>query len=218
MLENGPIFTHKGTCVLTGAGISVAAGIPTFNDRPELRNLFSLSFFNKDFKEFWKRTIELQESLAGKEPTTAHKLLAAQQDWRIITMNIDSLHEKAQTAKLLEVHGNFKNVICTGCRKEYPFEQVYSSLYCPICGARIRPKIALYGDEVIPEYNIAMKQLDLCSTVIIIGTSYKTNFADQFRVAAKEKKKTILEFNKNADEQLEEYLCDLEFSVGNGFF
>lgn len=202
----------KRTIVLTGAGISQSAGIPTFDEFPELREVLTLEYFNKNFKEFWTEVIKLQKSVAGKRPTMAHTLLANQRDWRIVTMNIDSLHQKARTKNLLEVHGNLEKVACTHCSREFSFANVFESLYCPKCGGKLRPKVVLYGDKDVPGYKTAMQDIKLYSTVIIIGTSFKTNFADQFRFAAEALKKEIHIFNRNADEQLTDYLTDLECS------
>ena len=201
---------RKRTIVLTGAGISSQAGIPTFEEKPEYRDILDLEYFNQNFEDFWKKVIQFQKFVEGKNPTIAHNLLANKMDWPIVTMNIDSLHEKAGTQNLIEVHGNLKTVSCTKCNQKYPFAKVNDGLYCSKCGGRLRPDIALYGDQNIPGYKLAMQEMALCSTVLIVGTSFKTNFADQFYDAAKALSKEIIIFNQNVDEELTEYLLDIE--------
>ena len=209
----GQKFERDGkprTIVLTGAGISHSAGIPTFEAYPKLRDVLTLDYYRKDYFEFWKIVKELQLTIADKKPTTAHQLLANKPEWLIVTMNIDSLHEKAGTKRLVEVHGNLEHVVCIKCGKEYPFSVVDSTLCCEECGGKLRPKIALYGEN-IKLYNSVMQDINLYSTVIIIGTSFTTNFAAEFKRAAEELGKNLVIFNKNADHQLIDYLCEEEF-------
>ena len=211
----GQKFERDGkprTIVLTGAGISSSAGIPTFEENPKLRDILTLDYFRKDYLEFWKIVKELQQTIVSKQPTIAHKLLSNKQEWLIVTMNIDSLHTKAGTKRLVEVHGNLERVVCIKCGKEYPFSIVDSTLCCEECGGKLRPKIALYGEN-IKLYNSVMQDINLYSTVIIIGTSFTTNFAEEFKRAAEELGKKLIIFNENADSQVLDYLCEEEFGL-----
>ena len=197
------------TIVLTGAGISKSAGIPTFEEFPDLREVFSLDYYQNHYEDFWQTLVALQYRVADKQPTTAHKLLASKEDWMIITMNIDSLHEVAGTKKYLEVHGNLKQVYCAQCNKYHPFEVVRDDFYCPSCQGFLKSTISLYGEDV-PAYQDAMKAIQIYDRVIIIGTSFKTGFANEFYEAAKKLEKDILIFNRDADEELTEFLIGLE--------
>ena len=200
------------TIVLTGAGISKSAGIPTFEEFPQLREVLKLSYFEQCYNDFWNVLKYLKTTIKDKKPTTAHKLLAGKQDWLIVTMNIDSLHKKAGTEKLYEIHGNLEEVTCTKCLKKYDFNVAYDSIYCKECGGRLKPSVALYGEDV-PLYKTIMKEIKLYNNVIIIGTSFKTCFASDFKTAAEKLGKNIKIFNKNADVELSEYLIDLETSL-----
>ena len=204
-------LTRSRTIVLTGAGISKSAGIPTFEEFPELREVLTLEYFQQHYFEFWHTLKQLKKRVEGKNPTVAHTLLASKKNWLIVTMNIDSLHQKAGTEKLIEVHGNLEKVVCTNCCHKHPFEVVYDNIYCKDCGGRLKPMVALYGEDV-KLYNIVMQEIKLYSDVLIIGTSFKTNFADQFRIAAEKLKKRIHIFNTDADEELMEYLIEYESS------
>lgn len=195
------------TICLTGAGCSQSAGIPTFAEQPGLRDKLSVEYMRTNYYDFFKTIQMLKKAIDGKEPTTAHKLIAQQKDWRVITMNIDSLHEKAGTIAL-EVHRNLKNVICSGCKRRHSIATIDTSYYCPSCGAKLQSPIWLYGDGNIPEYKTATQMLQLASTVIIIGTSFETGFSSEFLRIAKELGKEIHIFNENADAQLTEYLAN----------
>lgn len=200
---------RKSTIVLTGAGISKAAGIPTFEEIPRLREYLTVDCFNNNYEEFWQEIKLIKKIVEGKEPTVAHNLLASKKDWQIVTMNIDSLHKKAGTSKLTEVHGNLETVTCTKCHKVYPFKNAGIELYCPKCGGKIKPNIALYGENV-EVYKTVMKQLQIYTDVIIIGTSFMTGFASEFRDAANELGKNIRLFNTNANEELTEFMLEQE--------
>lgn len=204
-------LTRSRTIVLTGAGISKSAGIPTFEEFPKLRDVLNLEYFRQNYDEFWHTLKQLKKMIEDKKPTVSHTLLANQKNWLIVTMNIDSLHQKAGTNRLIEVHGNLEKVVCTHCCHKYPFEVVYDDLYCNECGGKLKPMVALYGEKV-ELYHIVMQEIKLYSDVLIIGTSFKTNFADQFRIAAEKLKKRIHIFNTDADEELMEYLIEQESS------
>ena len=193
--------------VFTGAGISKSAGIPTFEETPNIREKLSLDFFNEHYEEFWNTVKKLQENIVGKKPTLAHELLA-EEDYLIITMNIDRLHTLAGSKRTIEVHGNLEKIQCTKCGREYPFNYIYESLTCEECNSNMRPQIALYGDTEISAYNTALQILKLyaCKKVMIIGTSYNTGFAYEFYKLAQSLNCTIIEMNENADEQLTDFL------------
>ena len=78
----------------TGAGISKASGIPTFDEQGDLRNKLDRSFANHHKKEFNEVMQQLIDTCNAAEPNDAHKALA-EYNIPVITMNIDSLHTRA---------------------------------------------------------------------------------------------------------------------------
>ena len=99
----------------TGAGISKSAGIPTFEEVPNIKEKLSVEFKIKNPIEFAKVINSLKESVISKQPTRAHKVLAYFQI-PIITMNIDCLHQKAGSKNVIEIHGNVEkdNIVLYG--------------------------------------------------------------------------------------------------------
>lgn len=76
---------------ITGAGISKASGIPTFEDMGDLRNKLTRSYFNSHPEEFYQGLLAMKETIDRAEPNPAH-LALVEYNIPVITMNIDGLH------------------------------------------------------------------------------------------------------------------------------
>lgn len=97
----------------TGAGISRASGIPTFDEQPGLRDKLSRSFARIHPKEFQATIAEMQAACDNAAPNDAH-LALAEYSVPIITMNVDGLHQKAGSRHVLEIHGRLPNIVLYG--------------------------------------------------------------------------------------------------------
>lgn len=95
---------------LTGAGISKASGIQTFEENPELRNVLSRKFKNENPDVFNNIVDKFNETIKNVEPNDAHFALK-EYDVDIITMNIDKLHQKAGSENVIELHGSYPNIV-----------------------------------------------------------------------------------------------------------
>ncbi len=175
---------------LTGAGISTSAGIPDFrspesglwND-PEKMFLFTSFGFASDPKGFYTLGQQLLPLFLNARPTKAHLFLAGLEKMGklrcIITQNIDGLHQKAGSERVLEVHGNLRRCRCTGCGREFLLEEIARRLeageippVCDHCKSYIRPNIILFG-EPLPDgvFEEGMKELRRCDLLLVIGSS-----------------------------------------------
>lgn len=122
---------------ITGAGVSVASGIPTFRgDDPgavwkrDLMELATLDYFRRDPVGSWRWYLERFEKVFTARPNPAHSALAALERWQLgrggdfllVTQNIDTLHEQAGSERLVKVHGSSDRVRCArdGCRLGAP--------------------------------------------------------------------------------------------------
>ena len=63
-------------------------------------------------------------------------------------MNVDGLHARAGTRRLIEIHGSLEAVDCSRCSREYPFSQAEKSIRCPHCGGLLDTRVVLYGDGI----------------------------------------------------------------------
>lgn len=166
----------------TGAGISKSAGIPTFEEVPNLKQKLSVDFKEKYPQEFYDAMFNLVNSVRDKEPTKAHKALA-EYDIPIITMNVDCLHTKAGSKQVYEIHGNYRedNIVLYG-QEMHHVEDVLTLII------QISKE---YKEEAI---------------FLIIGTSMQTAFAHTLAQLATQLGMRIHIIDKNADEEVPIFL------------
>ena len=169
-----------------GAGVSTESGIKDFRSVDGLYNekydyppefILSHSFFMNKPREFYKFYRDKLNTL-NIEPNITHKYLNELEDAgklaAIITQNIDGLHEKAGSKKVLLLHGTIYRNYCMDCNKFYGAEYIFNNDGVPKCecGGIIKPDVVLYEEplheDVVYEAIKAMKEADL---LIIGGTS-----------------------------------------------
>lgn len=174
---------------LTGAGISVASGVPDFRSEGGLWKRYDpLEFatyesFLNDPTKFWTMGRELAEVFLKAQPNAAHKSLAMLEEQGrlvgVITQNIDNLHQAAGSKNVIELHGNFLRAYCMDCGKVYVGEGVHRRVAqgeipprCEECGGILKSEAVLFG-EPLPQD--AMKRaVDVCRNtdlMLVIGTS-----------------------------------------------
>lgn len=171
--------------ILTGAGVSVASGLPTYRgpgglwENEELAKIVSAESIPTRLPELWALYSERRRVALAVGPNPAHLALAeAQKRWpgqvTLITQNVDNLHQRAGSEPVIELHGSGFRSRCTQCAAP-PFfdETVYDALpLCAHCGAPLRPDVVLFG-ETLPEKAIARAAAALrhCDLFLVIGTS-----------------------------------------------
>jgi NAD-dependent deacetylase len=193
------IERYTGIVFLTGAGISAASGIRTYRGPDGLWNdetLVRLSdgeTFKTDPLDVWKFWSEARKITAAASPNAAHFALAALEErlvpgrkLTIITQNIDGLHGRAGSSRVIEYHGNVHRTRCSNeACGQGPFED--RSLYqeevprCPLCGSNLRPDIVLFN-EMIPARasTDALHALADCDLFVAVGTSATVYPANTF--------------------------------------
>ena len=95
---------------LTGAGISAASGIPTFQAQPGVRRKLTRSFAKRRPAEHREVIRQMTEACRQAAPNDAHYALA-EYHIPVITMNVDGLHQKAGSAFVLPIHGNLPDIV-----------------------------------------------------------------------------------------------------------
>jgi NAD-dependent deacetylase len=182
--------------VFTGAGISTESGIPDFRSSNGLytsgpykgyspEEILSQEFFREVinrpiFYQFYKERIM---RMCEKEPNRAHFALKKLEDMgkvkAIVTQNIDNLHNKAGSKKVIELHGNctkFRCVSACGYPCEYPefvqLVETHGIAKCPNCDGIIRPCTVLF-DEALPDdaYDEAFNLIRATELLIVVGSS-----------------------------------------------
>lgn len=164
----------------TGAGISRQSHIPTFMERPDVREKLFRSYAKKHPKEYNEVIYQLKQNMNGALPNDAHQALFEYQI-PIITMNIDGLHKKAGS-DAVEIHGCLPN--------DDEMEYAYALYNKPV----------LYGDSA-PLYAKAydmVADLKKGDIFIVVGCSYHTAIACDLREVAKRGGATIIEIQNDA--------------------
>lgn len=195
---------------LTGAGISKASNIPTFEEMGDLRDKLSRSYFNAQPRDFYDTLLEMKGRIDIAEPNQAH-LALSKYKIPIITMNIDSLHHKAgsQDEDVIEIHGNLRIVFCPRCNSRFPLEATRTSLTCTNCSKGIlHPDVVLYGDA-IPRLAEALDSLQKTDVLLVVGTSFYTSTAHFIHDAAQTNGAKIITINEKAEEQVPSLLMKL---------
>ncbi|WKY47279.1 NAD-dependent protein deacylase [Eubacteriaceae bacterium ES3] len=169
-----------------GAGVSTESGIPDFRSEDGLYNkeydyppetILSHTFFMGHPQEFFK--FYRQKMLFPKaKPNAAHLKLAelekAGKLKAVITQNIDGLHQKAGSQKVLELHGSVYRNYCMKCHSFYEMEAVLNGEGIPTCFCKgmIKPDVVLYEEGLDTEViNASVKAISQADTLIIGGTS-----------------------------------------------
>ena len=179
-----------------GAGVSTESGIPDFRSVDGLYNqkydyppetILSHTFFVRKTEEFYRFYYD-KILLKGAEPNAAHKKLAEMEAagklTSVITQNIDGLHQKAGSKKVLELHGSVLRNYCRECGQFYDGDDILRfkeewkagngelTPRCPKCGGIIKPDVVLYEEgldqRVIEE---SVSEIQNADVLIIGGTS-----------------------------------------------
>jgi NAD-dependent deacetylase len=182
------IRSRARTVALTGAGISVPSGIPDFRtpgkglwEKVDPMEIAHIDAFHRDTKRFWSFYRPRFDTLANKKPNPAHAALAALESRglleAVITQNIDRLHRKAGSERVIEVHGSIASSSCTSCGASYDLERVgelfdEEGIATCACMGKVKPDVVLFG-ELLPEAAITEAQA-LCSAadlLLCVGSS-----------------------------------------------
>ncbi|MFP2964033.1 NAD-dependent deacylase [Myxococcus sp. 1LA] len=151
--------------VLTGAGVSAESGVPTFRgmgglweDQP-VEAVASPEGFRKDPALVWRFYSERRKGAAAVHPNPGHDAFVAWERhlgdrFLLATQNVDGLHTRAGSQRVVEMHGNLFKTRCSSCERP-PFDDatvypVGSVPECDACGKRLRPHIVWFGEYLDP--------------------------------------------------------------------
>ncbi len=190
----------KYPIALTGAGISVASGLPTFdiswNDIPA-RKILSREYYYKYPKQFYDFYREILR-WNNVQPNAAQRVLA-KYGVTIITQNIDGLHQKAGSTEVIELHGNLRQLICEKCNNKYPSEKSTQEVV-PVCscGHNLKPDIILFGDQIY-YWEKAKKVAEKCDLLLVIGTSLQVTPANILPTIVRRNNGKVIVINKECE-------------------
>jgi NAD-dependent deacetylase len=173
----------------TGAGHSTASGIPDFRspgaglwEKYNPMMVASIWAFRLNPRTFFDWVRPMAKTLLEAVPNPAHKALAELEEMGIlkavITQNIDNLHQKAGSRRVLELHGHMREATCIRCYKQVPIDPRVERFildgrvpHCD-CGGVLKPNVILFGEQLpVHILNQAIAEARRCDLVLVAGSS-----------------------------------------------
>lgn len=195
---------------LTGAGVSAESGVPTFRGGDGLWKTFRAEdlarpdAFAARPELVWEFYHWRRELVARCEPGPAHLALAVLErqmpNFLLITQNVDGLHARAGSRRLVEMHGSLWQVRCTVCTHAREDRGDLPPLpECPVCGHLLRPGVVWFGEPLTPGVlRLAVEELHRADVFLAIGTSGLVQPAASFHQLARECGAITVEINQVA--------------------
>jgi NAD-dependent SIR2 family protein deacetylase len=199
------LASSRRLVVLTGAGISTESGIPDYRSPNGLWNKHAPIYF-ADFvrnpavrRRYWARSLNGFPRFRDARPNAGHVALAEMEHagrlhW-LVTQNVDRLHTKAGSRRVIELHGENSSVHCIQCdyveprletqlRLEWenrhvrlPADEIGDATevvvpLCPKCGGLVKPAVVFFGEPVPQEKaQKAFEAVDECDALLVVGSS-----------------------------------------------
>jgi NAD-dependent deacetylase len=173
----------------TGAGHSTGSGIPDFRspgsglwEKANPMLVASIWAFRLNPKSFYDWIRPLAMTMLTAPPNPAHYALVRLEEAgilkTIITQNIDNLHQRAGSRRVLELHGHMRQATCIRCYTEVPIDPAFEKMilegkvpYCQ-CGGVFKPNVILFGEQLpIRVFNQAMEEARRADLILVAGSS-----------------------------------------------
>jgi NAD-dependent deacetylase len=199
--------------VLTGAGVSKESGVPTFREAQtglwaqySPTDLATPDAFQRNPGRVWEWYAQRRQRLRQVQPNPGHRALAELEarliqrgaQFTLVTQNVDSLHQRAGSQNVIELHGNIARVKCSreNCvvTDWPPTQQVPPP--CPWCGAPLRPDVVWFGETLPMEAILGAKRAARESDIFLsIGTSGLVEPAASLPFLALQRRAVVVEIN-----------------------
>jgi len=195
--------------VLTGAGMSAECGIPVFRgsgglwegSRPE--DLATPEAFAADPERVWRWYRERLAGVLEAEPHAGYTALAELERRlpdgavTVITQNVDGMHRRAGSRRVVELHGNLTRARCSaGCGRTRPTEEPEPNEMCSCGKGTWRPDVVWFGESLDPACLCAAERaLENADTAWVVGTSSVVYPAAALPRMAAERGVTVVEIN-----------------------
>ena len=173
----------------TGAGISTESGIDDFRSPGGLWSRHQPVMFDDFLKDagerrrFWQMRREMLPTMLRAEPNAGHHALAALEACgrlaAVITQNIDELHQRAGSKRVVEIHGTAMKVHCLDCDKRWPAAEIQVRLdageeefICDACGGLLKSMTVSFGQSLPPSvWQDAASLCRSCDLFLALGSS-----------------------------------------------
>jgi NAD-dependent deacetylase len=196
----------------TGAGFSAESGISTFRGAGGVWSKYNpdiyanIHVFMQDPTYYWKFFLDERYPVMKKaNPNKGHYALVKLEKrgklYRVITQNIDGLHQIAGNTDVIELHGTTRTINCLNCKKTYSMDQIYTLLHKELpprcsCGGMLKTGTVLFG-ESLPQHALDQASLAVkhCDLFIVLGSSLVVYPAASLPQIAKEHGATLVIIN-----------------------
>lgn len=166
--------------VFTGAGVSAESGVPTFRsaanalwNEVDVRNFAFPDGYRRNQPNAWRWYAARAAKACEVEPNPGHVAIAEIErhvaEFLLVTQNIDSLHQRAGSKNVIELHGNLREARCFACEARSAWVE---DPVCARCGGLLRPDVVMF-EEMLPEGALALasEAAQLCDVLLSVGTS-----------------------------------------------
>ena len=192
---------YRRIVIMTGAGISVASGLPTYRgaggiwEEIDVGRYATAAAIEKNPAEVWEFFATARRKIAAVAPNPGHLAiadaegrLAGDRTLTVLTQNVDGLHTLAGSRRVVEIHGSLRRTRCTRCEFSRDEDLAHCPLECPPCpecSAPLRPAVILF-DEMLPvdAERESKRSLRDCDLFLAVGTSGTVSPASNFVRAA----------------------------------
>ena len=182
------ISTSDQIVAFTGAGFSAESGISTFRGAGGLWSKYdpdiyaNINVFMQDSTYYWNFFKDERYPVIKKaKPNDGHYVLVELEKLgklhRVVTQNIDGLHQEAGNSDVIELHGNTRKINCLSCGKNYTMDETYKKLQKELppkcnCGGNLKTGTVLFG-EPLPQVALEMAKLAAqnCDLFLVLGSS-----------------------------------------------
>ncbi len=197
---------HPAIVFFTGAGMSAESGAPTYRGSGGIWHQYRWQEFasQEAFEENPEKVLDFHElrrkSVLACQPHPGHYLLAQIEQEHphvtVVTQNIDGIHQRAGSRRVIELHGSLWRVRCQRHGVSDDMGETFKNRKCQDCGAWLRPDIVWFGDCLNPDVmNEAAAAVGNCDLFVSIGTSGVVYPAAAFPRIAKERGARCIEIN-----------------------
>ena len=169
--------------VFTGAGVSAESGIPTFRSgenalwaNADIEQFANPRGYRRRPSEAWRWYARRAQVAREAQPNPAHYAIAEIErhvpDFLLATQNIDGLHHRAGSEKILELHGTLRRARCFDCSRYTDWPDPLGEPACTQCGGLLRPDVVMFEEDLPPgAMDRALDAARRCDVLLSVGTS-----------------------------------------------